>query len=309
VMRFLSDSAARSVKVKATIWQGSTPSSMSEQTRREMASVLPAPAHAMTWRWPPRCAITCCCSIEGVKGTVLIGLNLVGCSLQRAYHEAPTATRVGTMRFGEWARELRRGKRYDLRTGNVPMHDGCPVRPERDGDPTPATFTKARLKSSTRKKRAVLRKYRGQGVGVPCCGESGQVRRLFACPWVTMADRGFVHRVVRGGANEMNPNEQTAKVLPPARQQGSGDSGGFLRSSLSPYKGEAGFLSSYTFVHCKTRARSGSTRGRGSSESAADSGCLRMSGLCAWQVAKWGSGTPTGSHKPLTGSKRPVCQL
>ncbi len=50
VMRVLREAAARSVKVNATIWFGSTPSSISEQTRREMASVLPAPAQAITWR-------------------------------------------------------------------------------------------------------------------------------------------------------------------------------------------------------------------------------------------------------------------
>ena len=39
--------AARSVKVKATILAGSTPSSMSDNTRREMASVLPAPGRQL----------------------------------------------------------------------------------------------------------------------------------------------------------------------------------------------------------------------------------------------------------------------
>ena len=43
-------SAARSVKVKAMIWHGSAPSSMSDATRREIASVFPAPVQAVTWR-------------------------------------------------------------------------------------------------------------------------------------------------------------------------------------------------------------------------------------------------------------------
>jgi hypothetical protein len=40
--------AARSVKVKATICAGSTPSSIRVDTLREIASVFPAPAQAMT---------------------------------------------------------------------------------------------------------------------------------------------------------------------------------------------------------------------------------------------------------------------
>ncbi len=46
--------AARFVKEKATICADSTPSSPSDVTRREMASVFPTPAQAMNCRWPPR---------------------------------------------------------------------------------------------------------------------------------------------------------------------------------------------------------------------------------------------------------------
>ena len=41
--------------------------SISADTRREMASVFPAPAHATTCKWPPRWSITCCCSGDGTK--------------------------------------------------------------------------------------------------------------------------------------------------------------------------------------------------------------------------------------------------
>jgi hypothetical protein len=54
VILAFSDAAARCVNVKATIAQGSTPSTTSEATRREIDSVLPEPAHATTCRWPPR---------------------------------------------------------------------------------------------------------------------------------------------------------------------------------------------------------------------------------------------------------------
>ena len=48
VMRSFSSLAARSVNVKATIDAGSAPSSMSAATRREIDSVFPEPAQAMT---------------------------------------------------------------------------------------------------------------------------------------------------------------------------------------------------------------------------------------------------------------------
>lgn len=41
------------------------PSSMRAAPRREIASVFPAPAQAITWRWPPRWAITFACSGDG----------------------------------------------------------------------------------------------------------------------------------------------------------------------------------------------------------------------------------------------------
>jgi hypothetical protein len=47
-MRSFSSDAARSVKVKATIDAGSAPSAIRAATRREMDSVFPEPAHAMT---------------------------------------------------------------------------------------------------------------------------------------------------------------------------------------------------------------------------------------------------------------------
>jgi hypothetical protein len=49
-------------------------SSLSEDTLREIASVLPAPAQAMTWRRPPRWAITF--SVEGLKAGVVIDADL-----------------------------------------------------------------------------------------------------------------------------------------------------------------------------------------------------------------------------------------
>src|SRR4051812_28206446 len=48
---------------------------MSEATRREMASVFPAPAQAITCRCPPRWAITLVCSVEGTNTEVAIVPN------------------------------------------------------------------------------------------------------------------------------------------------------------------------------------------------------------------------------------------
>jgi hypothetical protein len=50
--------------------------SMSEHTLREMASVLAGPTQAMTWRRPPRCAITFFCSGEGTKGVMSTVVDL-----------------------------------------------------------------------------------------------------------------------------------------------------------------------------------------------------------------------------------------
>jgi hypothetical protein len=47
-MRVFRDSAALSVKVNAMIWHGYIPSSVSDATRREITSVFPAPAQAIT---------------------------------------------------------------------------------------------------------------------------------------------------------------------------------------------------------------------------------------------------------------------
>jgi hypothetical protein len=75
-MRFLRPAAGRSVKVKATICAGSTPSSMRKDTLREIASVSPAPAQAMTWRWLPRWAMTFFCSGDGTNGVVGMVVDL-----------------------------------------------------------------------------------------------------------------------------------------------------------------------------------------------------------------------------------------
>src|SRR5262249_36126338 len=66
-----------SVNVKATIDAGSTPSSMSADTRREIASVLPAPAQAMTCSWPPRWSMTLFCSPDGVDVEADVDVGIV----------------------------------------------------------------------------------------------------------------------------------------------------------------------------------------------------------------------------------------
>ena len=55
-MRSFSSAAAFSVKVKATIDSGASPSAKSEATRWDTTSVLPDPAAAMIWTCPPRWA-------------------------------------------------------------------------------------------------------------------------------------------------------------------------------------------------------------------------------------------------------------
>ena len=55
-IRSFSSAAALSVKVNATIDRGSSPPAMRSATRWETTSVLPEPAAAMIWMWPPRCA-------------------------------------------------------------------------------------------------------------------------------------------------------------------------------------------------------------------------------------------------------------
>jgi hypothetical protein len=64
----LSSVAARSVKVNATIELGSAPSAIRSATRREIDSVFPDPAHAITWRSPPRYEMTRRWASESVIG-------------------------------------------------------------------------------------------------------------------------------------------------------------------------------------------------------------------------------------------------
>jgi hypothetical protein len=65
-MRSLSSAAAFSVNVKAIREAGSAPSAMSEATLREIDSVFPEPAQAITWSGEPRWLTTSCCGGERV---------------------------------------------------------------------------------------------------------------------------------------------------------------------------------------------------------------------------------------------------
>jgi hypothetical protein len=64
VVRSFNSAAARSVNVNATMDAGSAPSAMSAATRRDIASVLPDPAQAITWRSAPRWSTTSCWATE-----------------------------------------------------------------------------------------------------------------------------------------------------------------------------------------------------------------------------------------------------